>query len=350
MSIGISKLFEDSERLMDKCRLTPAVRVLEKVRSMTKIPDRYAWATYNLGAIYYHLFGDGEAAREEFIAATAKFDAHGYGKRPRFIQIHSAAIENTMLMALSFEEFERLAERLKKLTPDAPVLAGLVPQVNDLKDRGGPWSDAMFKITYGYYNRNDPKLDAGRYGQAKSTYHVMLTNRRKLRLKREDWRLAVNEYAVLAMRMATDCWKRRGSESDPNSPEEYLPILTQTLPLIDEYLEANSGDDEIRQHRKIIQDMIAAPRQQWSTQNGRDRGMPDKTQYYVCQKCGHIYARRDVSGPGFAMDMGDSSTVCIKCHGDVRWQSSPKPRKGGMGGLFVLLLIVATVAGYYFFR
>jgi tetratricopeptide (TPR) repeat protein len=267
MSIGISKMFDDGDALTDQRRLTLAIQALEMARALTKIPDRRAWATYNLGAIHFHLLGDGEAARREFLAAIGDFESYGYAQSPRVSVMHANAIENAMLCALSFDEFEGLANRLRLLTKDIPmipILVGLVPEVREARECGEPWAHCLLDFARRCYNRNDPKLDPGRYGQAKSTYHLLLTHRRELRVGRDVWGLAMYEYCVLAMRMATDCMKIRGGDDDRHSPEEYLPILTEALPLVDEYLAAQSGDDLLRDIRAKMQSIIMLSRERWA--------------------------------------------------------------------------------------
>lgn len=265
MSISLTKLFEDAETLVDHRRLIPALEKWDLARRLTKIPDRRAWATFNIGVLHWTRFGNGDSARREFLAAAKDFDTHGYPNRPQFkIALHAAAIENAMLCALSFDEFEELAARLRALTPDMPILAGLVPKVREARERGEPWSNLLFLFASGYYNRNDPKLDAGRYGEAKSTYHLLITHRRELRLKREDWSLAVFELCKLALRLSSDCMKIRGGDEDAHSPEEYLSILTDSITLADEYLASHSGDNELRELRSIMESALNTMRERWT--------------------------------------------------------------------------------------
>lgn len=265
MSFGISKLFEDAESLADQRRLIPAVRTLEEARRLTKIPDRRALASYNIGTIHWHHLGDGLAARREFLASIADFESYGYGQLPMLKVVHANALENAMLCSLSFEEFENLATRLQAIAPGVPILVGLLPEVREALERGDPWSHQLFDFAERYYNRNDPTRDVGRYGEAKSTYHLLLANRRQLRVSKEDWRMAIFEYCALSMRMSTDCMKIRGGDHDPHSPEEFLPILTDAMPLVDEYLEQNSGDTDIQKVRGDMDQIVAIYRHRWAS-------------------------------------------------------------------------------------
>jgi len=352
MSTGISKLFEDSELLVDQRRLIPAIEALEEARKLTRIPDRRALASYNLGAIHFHMLGNGEAARREFLAAAGEFDAHGYGQHPQLHVIHANALENAMLCALSYDEFERLAARLQAVTPAVPILTELVPEVSEARERGESWSHQLFDLACRCYNRNDPRLDKGRYGQAKSTYHLLLSHRHELRVSREDWRLFVFEYCALSMRMASDCMTVRGGDNDPHSPEEFLPILTEALPVVDEYLLANPGDDDLKKVRGDMGQMVAHLRQRWALLSRRGVVMPKKTDYRVCQKCGTVFARRDIDGPEFAigwMDVFDSPTMCPRCGGEVVWQPTREIRSGLGRGCLPALLLLGFLAGLVIF-
>jgi hypothetical protein len=44
----------------------------------------------------------------------------------------------------------------------------------------------------------------------------------------------------------------------------------------------------------------------------------------VCQKCGHVYAERSITGPDFIVEQARSregSKMCAYCGGTVRWMS-----------------------------
>lgn len=172
--------------------------------------------------------------------------------------MHANALENAMLCVLSFDEFASLAVRLHAIAPEVRVLTTLVPEVRKLQERGHAWSDVLFVFARTFYKRNDPKGDAGRYGEARSNYHLILAHRRDLRLSRIDWRLALVEFCALSMRMASDCKIRRGGDADPHSPEEFLSILTDAIPEVDQYLLASPGDDDLRLTRDRMEEMIAA--------------------------------------------------------------------------------------------
>jgi hypothetical protein len=331
MSIGISKLFDAAERFADQRRLTLAIEAWEEARRLTKIPDRRAWASFNLGVMHWARFGNGEAARREFLSAAAEFDAHGYGQIPQLKMLHAGAIENAMLCALSFDEFDELAGRLRALTPDMPILAGLVPVVYQEREEGKPWSDLLIHFAYNYYSRNDPKLDRGRYGEAKSTYHLLLFHRRALRLSRDDWSLVVFEYCALAQRMVVDCMTARGGDSDSHPPDEYLPILTDALPLVDEYLIAQSGDERVREVREGMQSMITNSRGRWEELSRQAR--QTTTRRVRCSQCGWPIRPYE---------------ACPNCGGSSipGLSSIPMPTPTAQGTVFNLLMLLSPFVGF----
>jgi hypothetical protein len=265
MSYEIAKLIEKGSTLADQRRLLPGVQALDEARQLSQILSYRAWASYALGVVQWTLLGNGLRARCEFLSCIGEFEIYGYGDNPNFKVVHANAVENAMLCALSFEEFESLAGKLNVLAPGTPILAGLVPRVRETREGGDSWLTQMLSIARNYYDRNDPRIDAGRYGEAKSTYHLILTHRHELRVSRELWRMTIYEYCALSNRMAADCLMARGGDKDPNSPEEFLPILTEAIPLADEYLRLNSGDHILKENREIMMEMVDGLRCRWTS-------------------------------------------------------------------------------------
>ena len=173
-------LMQEGETLADKRRLLPALQKWAEARRLAGNYVFRAWASYNLGVGNWVLLGNGVDARREFSACIKEFEETGYGGNQQLKIMHANALENAMLCSLSFEEFENFAEKLGVLTPKAPIIIELVPKISGSHERGEAWCISLFTVASGYYNRNDPRTDAGRYGEAKSTYHLILTNRKEL--------------------------------------------------------------------------------------------------------------------------------------------------------------------------
>lgn len=259
------ELFDHAQELLDEGRSISAVEALEEGRQLAKDPSQLAWASYNLGVTHWARLGNGDAARREFNAVIAIFDEHGSGNiSKRFRGMLPYALDNAMLLALSFDEFERLAARVKVLTPRASTVTKLTPETLRARDEGQPWSDQLFKIAETYYNRNDPSQDRGRYGEARATYQLLLNHRRELRLARHRWRMATYELAALSLRMASDSMQAHGGYSGTYSSEEFLPILADAIPLIDDYLAANPGDDTVEKVRRGAERFVVDIRESWA--------------------------------------------------------------------------------------
>ncbi len=288
MSIGLTKMTEDAEKLLDQGRILPALELLKQARSMTSIPSRRLLFTYNIGAIYWDKLGDGMSARSEYTAAAGIETEPGSESMSRMLRAN--ALENLMLSAVSYTEFDDFTARLRALAPEMTVVSGLPPDLHRMRDEGRPWSDALYQLATTNYDRNNPTMDRGRYGVGKATFHIMLVTRKQQRLSREDWRSAIHEYTVLAIRMASDCIFLRGGDDDPNSPEEFLPILTDALPLVEEYLEASPGDEAMHELRDDMQTMITNIRRRWAAisrvaSTRTVKGEAGAAAGYLCRKC-----------------------------------------------------------------
>jgi hypothetical protein len=289
MSIGLSKMTDDAERLLDQCQLLPALELLKQARSITKISFRRLFITFNIGVVYWDKVGDGFSARDEFLAAANAQDPDLDHPSARVLRAN--ALENLMLSALSFDEFDDFSGKLRALAPEMPVISGLPPVIHEMRDHGSPWSSALFYLASCNYNRNNPSQDRGRYGVAKSTYHLLLATRKQQRLSRDDWRLAVFEYCALAMRMANDCQNLRGGDGDAHSPEEFLPMLADAIPYMDEYLAVFTGDTGMQKVRDDMQSILDNTRRRWATIT-RDQPnwkgsfpVSDAPVIYRCRRC-----------------------------------------------------------------
>jgi tetratricopeptide (TPR) repeat protein len=252
-------LFGRAQWLLDMGRLMSGVEALEAGRRLAKSPDLLTWASYNLGVTYWARLGDGDAARREFNAVVAIFDEYGRDKiSQRLSGMLPYALDNAMLLALSFDEFEHLASRVRTLTPSALTVIQLTPETLEARDAGQPWSDQLFKIAGNYYDRNDPSQDPGRYGEARSTYQLLLNHRRELRLARDRWQMATYELSALSLRMAADRARARENSSGTYPPDEFLPILAHAIPLIDDYLDTNPGDHRMEKVRHRAQEFVTS--------------------------------------------------------------------------------------------
>lgn len=75
--------------------------------------------------------------------------------------------------------------------------------------------------------------------------------------------------------------------------------------------------------------------------------MPSGNEYYICKKCGTIFARREIHGSKPSWELPyefDSSTMCTKCGGKVVWQNTPEIRPTFVPGCLLTLLLLGFIA------
>lgn len=271
MNPRLEQLFALAESMGDSGRPMPTLEAFEQARQLASDPPTQALANHNLAVTYWHSLGDGKAALREFQATLAIFDEHDRGQFPGWYRttLQAGALEGAMLCSSSFEEFEGYAERLNAVAPESPIITKLRREVREAHEQGERWSERMLALAHTYYTRADPSPDRGRYGEAKATYQLLVLHRRELRLSRESWRSAVEGSCALSLAMATDCMTKRGGDDDPNPPEEFLPILTSCLPLVDDYLTSNPGDSELVDTRARVTEVAGHCHQRWEARIGR---------------------------------------------------------------------------------
>lgn len=200
-----------------------------------------AAAVYQLGFVNRSLLGNGLEARRFFLAAVQTLKADATKTRE-----YAWACENLMLLSLSYDEYASWAEELRKLQPDEAILREQYPSVQKDRQKGLSWSDVLTGIASGYYSRDPARVDPGLYGEAAATYHVILANRRELRLGREAWAQAVIEHVALCIRLGNDTLNFAVKHRPLLNPLPYLAIGAAARGFIDEYLESNPADARVR--------------------------------------------------------------------------------------------------------
>jgi hypothetical protein len=221
------------------------------------IGPAYALATFHWGE-----YGNGVVAkaRFEFVIETGKSAlavcamARKLGKAnkldvnldfaEKFIpQQMGNAAENLMLLSTSYEEFDKWAEELRRIAPKEPILTELVPSVNAAREQGTPWAEQMFQRACSYIN-------IGHFGSAihpasgACILHLMLTNRRQLRMRQEVWQRAIMAYNATIYEIGYKAEKLiRASKG--NEAQELSGIQQFLVPLTKEYCDAYPQDEQI---------------------------------------------------------------------------------------------------------
>lgn len=243
-----------------------ATRVLREGLDRADIAETRTICAYNLGAIYWGEIGDGVEARRLF-QDTFDFGAKCVNSLdPRTARMASNAranaCENSMMLSLSYDEYYTWAERLKSLEPNNDILRGQLPKIREYEDKGTAWCDVMYMLASAYYNRNDASLDPGRYGSAKSIFHLLLTHRKQLRLPRTDWSAVVQEFGALTHRICADCLRHFNGIN----VEEYSFIMEEATPFVEEYVASHPGDQQAGQTLGSLNKVLAINRKMMTDQ------------------------------------------------------------------------------------
>lgn len=205
-----------------------------------------------------------------------------------------------MLLSESFDEYERWAARLRELRPSADILRGQYPIVVAGRERGTAWSGVLLSLPGGYYDRTDPQKDHGMYGQAAAIFHVLLANRRALRVQREDWVAAAYEYGTLLLRLASDTMRKALAVDASVDPREFIPIVANAVPAVKECQEANAGDKNIAFVLDHMQRWIQGLEETSSEADEKLKAPPAREgrELKRCPHCGVAIAMPAINCPG----------------------------------------------------
>ena len=243
-----------NDAICRKCFLE-GVGILEDALSKAMDPMSRTIIAFSCGAVYWGVVGDGLEARRLFQVAIDESAAIQNESPPSQVsEARDGACENLMILSLSYEEYEKWGRILASLQPRADILRGQMPRIREYQGKGRPWSDVMFIMATGYYNRNDPSLNRGMYGAARSLFHLLLENRKSLRVSRQDWKASVSEFAALSNRISSDCFRLRGEQGI----DDILPIIDGAIAYVRAYIEVEQGDAEICGKLALLREVRAA--------------------------------------------------------------------------------------------
>ena len=257
---GDSSAFEvlarEASDSLDSGRLTRVIEVLQRIGSSH--PEHAMLVSFQLGVVHQQCVGDGERARGAYEAVLeADNTVERLAPQAAVDRVKANALENLMLLSLSYEEYEANAARLEALEPNAPIVLSQRRQVHELYEKGQSWSDVMLWIAGGYGVGADSEERAGP-GFGASLYHLMLRHRRELRLSREQSIVAASLYAENARVLGGTAARQAEQGGGRPAPEGILLILDSALPLLEECAAAYP-DERIREPlREAAGDQTAA--------------------------------------------------------------------------------------------
>ena len=246
--------------------MVEAGKMLEQRRIMTaralyqtalkEHPASAAVVAYNRGALEFWFAGDGRSAREWFVRSLDEASAGCPGvSGDSADELHANTLENLMLLALSYEEYEQFAEQLRALQPGNEILRDHLPKIRKMRDAGEPWSTAMQWMAFTHL-RHAGKRDPARYGAAAATAQLMLANRGQLRLSRDRHREVVLLLAGSRMHCVSyaDLIMRRTTQR--SEPREFISLAEEAIPYVQEYLNANPDDTEVADTLSKLQQTV----------------------------------------------------------------------------------------------
>ncbi|MFZ4802163.1 MAG: hypothetical protein ACOYLR_09330 [Chlorobium sp.] len=232
--------------LTDAKRFRSALNELQRTQDTTRNPDVLLVSTYNMGTIYWSGLGNGQRAREQFLETVRIIQGKQLQSDDEIVKtILANSYENLMLLSLSYEEYESWSQQLRKIQPGNDILRGQVPVFLNAREEGHPWSDMLQDIARSYYNRSDANSDRGYYGIGASTWHLLLTNRKMLRLGRVNWQDAVFEFGALALKITSDAKIAMERSTQGYDPSECLFIIDPAIRFVEEYLSVDPNDKQL---------------------------------------------------------------------------------------------------------
>ena len=246
MTPSYEQIWQAGEKLADAKRMQSAKVKYDAVLSLDLAPDDRALALYNTGAFYLEHLGDGIQARHFYEATVNHYEENPQLKSDFGVRKFLGwAYENLMILSLSYQEYDDWAEKLRVVSPEEGILQGQVPVIHEKQEAGMPWSDMMRMISGSYYNRNDPANDPGKYGFGAGVLQLLLENRKRLRLSREDWSTALYEYGALMQKMSMV--SLRAMEVQENiDAHECKFYIDNARSRVNEYLASNQPNDVIQ--------------------------------------------------------------------------------------------------------
>lgn len=249
------ELFAQIERRIEQGQLKTALENLMTIAAHSSTSEIIkAKVRYDIGVLFYKHIGNGEKARIHF-KTVADLCAQMVSTADRRIQqLNVFALENLLLLSLSYEEFESLGDQIRTLSPSSETIS-MINGVREMKTKGSSWAEVMGFMGGHAFEQKDYPLVA-------SIFQLMLAHRGGLRLSRKQWRGAVRTYGeairyILASHGDRIERERRVlSAGRRTSPTEVVFLGEDALPVLNEYLNDNSSDDEVMEIKKDIEEVI----------------------------------------------------------------------------------------------
>lgn len=236
----IARVISETQELIDLHCLRSALSLLE--RSHRDDPQETAFL-YHLGALYYCYLGNGLEAKRWFQATlnsreTSKTD-------PRW-RLKAYACENLMLLSLTYEEYEDHASQLKHLDPDNPILKEHRDWVQQTKETAQPWYKVLGGVAIMHHNPHNP-IGATRHSECAATWHLFLSNYKKMRVPRHALRNALLGYYANLNQVVATAGQSRLDALGWDDPDEVIFMLEPLKRLLTAYLSENPDSPDVQE-------------------------------------------------------------------------------------------------------
>jgi len=220
-------------------------------------PEHASLLRYNLGALERSETGNGLKAREYFttVAAGPRDDDAARSNPETMRQLLANSYENLMVLSLSYEEYYSWADKLESLQPDNPILTVNRPDTKQAEDRGHPWRACLETLTAGYWNQ-DHSADPGQYGNAASTFHLLLHHRSKLRLSRDQQTGAAFMYSASIARVHSACGMAMQSRYGFVNRADFDDIAAEAIPFVKDYCDHDPSDLQALKGLTLLQSCL----------------------------------------------------------------------------------------------
>lgn len=167
-------------------------------------PELYlkVFVMYNHAAFLQGTIGEGTEARAIYYELVSILKKNKYLESYEFNQdLEYNCYKNLIRIALSFDEYTQLEQNIEELKPDHHQY-DIAPRMKEDYNSGMPWIDILARNALCYYNFDEPNQDRGAYGDALSSFGLILDNRKMLRTTMDKWGSAVSQYSILSIALA----------------------------------------------------------------------------------------------------------------------------------------------------
>jgi tetratricopeptide (TPR) repeat protein/ribosomal protein L37AE/L43A len=248
------------ERLKKANHYKSAIEVSKD--ALARFPEHTIIIAYNLGAIYQTELGYGDIAKDYYLKAinwhTNNPDHLKNAKQARheLDVVLAATYENLTLLSDSYEEINKLANKLWAINPNEINLKPNIKLIQEKQRRGKSWPETYYEVSSIFWNV-DPSKDRGLYGFGASIYRRLLVNRKKFRLSRQLYEFcAVGYGGLMQLILFRILNKMKGESSGRVHFDEIAFIVDDSIALLSEYLKFNPNDERVKKTIDILKETM----------------------------------------------------------------------------------------------